>query len=83
LAFLGELASAVKVNTALAIVVQLSGSVSDVDVALRALPFRLASAPLSTWYMQSPRSKALLLGVTSIIDRRLATDCRRLVKLAS
>jgi GntR family transcriptional regulator / MocR family aminotransferase len=55
---------------------------SDVDIALRALQFGLAPAPLSPWYMQSPRQQGLLLGVTNLNERRLPADCRRLLELA-
>jgi len=54
---------------------------SDVDIALRALPFGLAPSALSPWYKQSPRP-GLLLGVTNLDERRLLADCRRLVELA-
>jgi GntR family transcriptional regulator / MocR family aminotransferase len=55
---------------------------SDVDIALRALQFGLAPAPLSPWYMQSAPQQGLLLGVANLNERRLAADCRRLVELA-
>jgi GntR family transcriptional regulator / MocR family aminotransferase len=54
---------------------------SDVDIALRALQFGLAPAPLSPWYMQSPRQQGFLLGVTNLNERRLPADCRRLFEL--
>jgi GntR family transcriptional regulator/MocR family aminotransferase len=53
-----------------------------VNIALRALQFGLAPAPLSPWYMQSPRQQGLLLGVTNLNERRLPADCRRLLELA-
>jgi GntR family transcriptional regulator/MocR family aminotransferase len=53
-----------------------------VDIALRALQFGLAPAPLSPWYMQSAPQQGLLLGVANLNERRLAADCRRLVELA-
>ena len=72
----------VEATAGLAVVSLLPESASDVDVALRALPFGLAPAPLSPWYMQSPARQGLLLGVTNINERRLAADCRRLAELA-
>jgi DNA-binding transcriptional MocR family regulator len=75
---LGEVASdSIKVQATL-----LPEFVSDVDIALRALQFGLAPAPLSPWYMQSPRQQGLLLGVTNLNERRLPADCRRLLELA-
>jgi len=64
------------------VVTLLPKSASDVDVAVRALPFGLAPAPLSPWYMQSPAPQGLLLGVTNVNERRLPADCRRLAELA-
>jgi GntR family transcriptional regulator/MocR family aminotransferase len=66
----------------LAVVTLLPEAASDVDIALRALQFGLAPAPLSPWYMHSPAQQGLLLGVTNLDERRLAADCRRLVQLA-
>ena len=66
----------------LAVVTLLPETVSDVDVALRVLPFGLAPAPLSPWYAQSPARQGLLLGVTNLNERRLPADCRRLVDLS-
>jgi GntR family transcriptional regulator/MocR family aminotransferase len=66
----------------LAVVTLLPKSASDVDVAVRALPFGLAPAPLSPWYKQSAPRQGLLLGVTNLDERRLASDCRRLADLA-
>lgn len=72
----------VEATGGLAVVTLLPESASDVDVALRALQFGLAPAPLSPWYMQSPARQGLLLGVTNVNERRLPADCRRLVELA-
>jgi GntR family transcriptional regulator/MocR family aminotransferase len=55
---------------------------SDVDIALRALQFGLAPAPLSPWYMPPSRQQGLLLSVTNLNERRLQADCRRLLELA-
>jgi GntR family transcriptional regulator/MocR family aminotransferase len=72
----------VQATAGLAVVALLPDSASDVDIAARALQFGLAPAPLSPWYMQSPRQQGLLLGVTNLGEKRLAADCRRLVELA-
>jgi GntR family transcriptional regulator/MocR family aminotransferase len=82
---LEELASdpmKVQATAGLAVVIFLPNSASDVDIALGALQFGLAPAPLSPWYMQSPRQQGLLLGVTNLNERRLLADCRRLLELA-
>jgi GntR family transcriptional regulator/MocR family aminotransferase len=65
----------------LAVVALLPRSASDIDIALRALPFGLAPTPLSPWSMQSPPLRGLLLGVTNLNEQRLPADCRRLVEL--
>jgi GntR family transcriptional regulator/MocR family aminotransferase len=72
---------AVKTTAGLAVVVLLPKVASDVDIASRALPFGLAPAALSPWHMQSPQ-QGLLLGVTNLDERRLASDCHRLLALA-
>jgi GntR family transcriptional regulator / MocR family aminotransferase len=66
----------------MAVVTLLPEFASDVDIALRALPFGLAPAPLSAWYMQPARQQGLLLGVTNLNQWRLAADYRRLAELA-
>jgi GntR family transcriptional regulator/MocR family aminotransferase len=71
----------VQATAGLAVVISLPEFVSDVDIALRALQFGLAPAPLSPWCMQAPRQQGLLLGVTNLNQRRLPADCRRLVEL--
>src|SRR5882757_4613169 len=84
LRYLGEMASdsiRVQATAGLAVVALLPEFASDVDIASRALPFGLAPAPLSSWYMQSPRQQGLLLGVTNLNERRLPAECRRLVEL--
>jgi GntR family transcriptional regulator / MocR family aminotransferase len=85
LRYLGEMASdliKVQATAGLAVVILLPEFASDVDIALRALQFGLAPAPLSPWYIQPPRQQGLLLGVTNLNERRLPADCRRLVELA-
>lgn len=81
---LGEVASdsmKVEATAGLTVVISVPQSVSDVDIALSALPFGLAPVPLSPWSMQSPSLRGLLLGVTNINERRLRADCRRLAEL--
>jgi GntR family transcriptional regulator / MocR family aminotransferase len=81
---LGEGASGsikVQATGGLAVVMLLPESVSDVEIASRALQFGLAPAPLSPWYMKSPGQRGLLLGVTNLNERRLPADCRRLLEL--
>jgi GntR family transcriptional regulator/MocR family aminotransferase len=64
------------------VVILLPEFASDVDIALRALQFGLAPAPLSPWYRRPPRRQGLLLCVTNLNERRLPADCRRLLELA-
>jgi GntR family transcriptional regulator/MocR family aminotransferase len=71
----------VTLTPGLTVVTSLPQSVSDVDIALRALSFGLAPAPLSPWSTQSPSRPGLLLGVTNVSERRLLADCSRLVEL--
>jgi GntR family transcriptional regulator/MocR family aminotransferase len=71
----------VQATAGLAVVTLLPEIASDVDIALRALPFGLAPSALSRWYKQSPSQQGLLLGVTNLNEWRLASDCRRLVEL--
>jgi GntR family transcriptional regulator/MocR family aminotransferase len=82
---LGEVGSdliKVEATAGLGVVTLLPDVASDVDIALRALPFGLAPVPLSPWYRQSPARRGLLLGVTNLHERRLLADCRRLAELA-
>jgi GntR family transcriptional regulator / MocR family aminotransferase len=81
---LGEVASdsmKVQATAGLAVMTLLPEFASDVDIALRTLPFGLAPTPISSWYMQSPQPQGLLLSVTNLNERRLPSDCRRLVEL--
>ncbi len=81
---LGEVASGsmtVKATAGLNVVVVMPKVASDMEVASRALPLGLAPSPLSPWYMQSPQ-QGLSLCVTNLDERRLASDCRKLVELA-
>jgi GntR family transcriptional regulator/MocR family aminotransferase len=66
----------------LSMVVQLPGSADDTLIAREAAAFGLAPAPLSPWYIESTRRlSGLLLGVTTVPDRRLSSACERLHKL--
>ncbi|HEY6832296.1 MAG TPA: PLP-dependent aminotransferase family protein [Pseudolabrys sp.] len=81
---LGKMASdslKVQATAGLTVVTLLPEFASDVDIALRALPFGLAPAPLSPWYMRHPPQRGLLLSVTNLIERRLTRDCGRLLEL--
>ncbi|GAB3436021.1 PLP-dependent aminotransferase family protein [Massilia solisilvae] len=72
----------VQATAGMAVLTRLRTPVSDVDLALRALSFGLAPAPLSPWYAHAPQPSGLLLGVTNVDERRLVADCRRLAELA-
>jgi GntR family transcriptional regulator/MocR family aminotransferase len=78
------MSGSMKVETigGLAVAVSLPDSVSDVDIASRALQCGLAPAPMSPWYVRSPRQQGLLLGVTNLNEQRLPAECRRLLELA-
>jgi GntR family transcriptional regulator/MocR family aminotransferase len=71
----------VQATAGMAVVTRLRDSAPDVDIALRALAFRLAPTPLSPWYAHAPQPRGLLLGVTNLKEDRVATDCRQLVEL--
>ncbi|HEY4372638.1 MAG TPA: PLP-dependent aminotransferase family protein [Burkholderiales bacterium] len=68
----------VQATAGMAVVIGLPETASDTDVALCALRFGLAPAPLSPWYVKAPRQQGLLLGVANLNERKLAADCRRL-----
>jgi GntR family transcriptional regulator/MocR family aminotransferase len=71
----------VQATAGMAVVTRIRADAPDTDIALRALPFGLAPAPLSPWYAHAPQPRGLLLGVTNVDERRLAADCRRLAEL--
>lgn len=71
----------VQATAGMAVVARLCPDAPDVAIASRALPFGLAPAPLSPWYVRAPQARGLLLGVTNLDQRRLAEDCRRLAQL--
>jgi GntR family transcriptional regulator / MocR family aminotransferase len=73
----------VQATAGMAIVTRLRTDAADVDVAARALRAGLAPVPLSPWYVQTPATSGLLLGVTNVDGRRLVADCRRLVELVA
>jgi GntR family transcriptional regulator/MocR family aminotransferase len=72
---------AVQATAGMAVVTRLRESVSDVDIAARALQAGMAPVPLSPWYVHAPQTSGLLLGVTNADERRVAADCRRLAEL--
>lgn len=72
----------ISANAGLAVVATMRSDASDIDVALKALPYGLAPAPLSPWYSGGASRQGLLLGVTNISSRSLEADCRRLAELA-
>ena len=55
--------------------------VDDQALAAEAQAVGLAPVPLSLWYAEPPRRSGLLLGVTNLVERRLASDCDRLLDL--
>jgi GntR family transcriptional regulator/MocR family aminotransferase len=64
-----------------AVVMSVPDSASDVDIAVHALQFGLAPAPLTPSFMNPPRQQGLLLGVTNLNERTMVAHCRRLVEL--
>jgi GntR family transcriptional regulator / MocR family aminotransferase len=64
----------------LAVRLDLPAGADDLAVASQALPYGLAPVPLSPWH-QTARHAGLLLGVTNLDERRLASDCERLIGL--
>ena len=82
LAQVGSQSLKVEANAGLAVVVSVTASLSDVEMARRARSFGLAPSPLSQWCVQSPPRQGLLLGVTNLDTRRLVQDCRRLAEMA-
>ena len=65
----------------LAVRLDLPEDVDDRAVAADALAQGMAPVPLSMWYAEPPRRSGLLLGVTNLVERRLASDCDRLLEL--
>ena len=80
---LKELAGPLKVyaTPGTAVMTLVPETAPDIDIALSALPFGLAPAPLSPWYHGAASKRGLLLGITNLNEDRLVTDCRRLVEL--
>ncbi|MDP4531460.1 PLP-dependent aminotransferase family protein [Marinobacter salarius] len=67
----------------LALLLRLPDGTDDARIALNALEFGLAPAPLSTWYTDAVRARSgLLLGITNIPDEGLDACCNRLKQLA-
>ncbi|MBC7953210.1 MAG: PLP-dependent aminotransferase family protein [Rhodospirillaceae bacterium] len=73
---MGETATA-----GLAVRLTLPHGANDVDIATRALALGLSPVPLSPWYAGQPQSHGLLLGVTNMVERRIASDCVKLLGL--
>ncbi|AZG17171.1 PLP-dependent aminotransferase family protein [Cupriavidus pauculus] len=71
----------VQAAAGMTVVVATPPSASDVDIAARARAFGLAPVPLSPWYTSHPAQQGLLLGVTNIDERTLASNCSRLLEL--
>jgi len=65
----------------LAVRLGLPEGVDDRALAAEAQAVGLAPVPLSLWYAEPPRRSGLLLGVTNLVERRLASDCDRLLDL--
>lgn len=65
----------------LSVRVVLPDGARDTDIAVQALPFGLAPVPLSMWYADDPRPRGLVLGITNLVERRIASDCARLMDL--
>ncbi|MGJ4858742.1 PLP-dependent aminotransferase family protein [Labrys sp. KB_33_2] len=69
-------------NGGLAVLLDLPDTIDDVAVSRQALPFGIAPVPLSPWYSGARRA-GLLLGVTNVDPRRIASDCDRLLALVA
>ncbi|RAZ80065.1 PLP-dependent aminotransferase family protein [Mesorhizobium atlanticum] len=82
LAQVGSKSLKVEATAGLAVIVSTTASMSDAEIAGRARSFGLAPSPLSQWYVRSPLSQGLLLGVTNLDTRRLAQYCRQLAEAA-
>lgn len=67
----------------LALLLRLPDGTDDKAIALEALEFGLAPAPLSIWYADPARTRSgLLLGITNIPEQGLDACCNRLKQLA-
>jgi GntR family transcriptional regulator/MocR family aminotransferase len=82
LAQVGSESLKVEATAGLAVIVSITASLPDVEIAARARAFGLAPSPLSQWCVQSPQWQGLLLGVTNLDTRRLAQYCRQLAEAA-
>lgn len=71
----------VQMTAGMAVVTQLTGPRSDVEIAQKARVFGLSPSPLSPWSVRAPQAQGLLLGVTNINEQHLAADCRQLAAL--
>ena len=66
----------------LALLLRLPDGTDDEAIAVRALEFGLAPAPLSSWYADRTRARrGLLLGITNVPSEGLGACCSRLQQL--
>lgn len=65
---------------ALSIRIMLPDEIDDVAVAGALVKDGFAPAPISTWYIDRPKRKGLLLGITDIQERTVAADCQRFIR---
>lgn len=82
LAKVGSESLKVEATAGLAVIVSITASLSDMEIAGRARSFGLAPSPLSQWCVQSPPRQGLLLCVTNLDTRRLPQYCRQLAEVA-
>lgn len=71
----------VQAAAGMTVVAALPRSVSDIDIALRARLFGLAPVPLSPWYTSHPVQQGLLLAVTNLNEKTVASHCSRLLEV--
>jgi GntR family transcriptional regulator / MocR family aminotransferase len=78
---LGSESLKVQAAAGMTVVAALPESVSDVDIASRARLFGLAPVRLSPWYTSRPGQQGLLLAVTNLNEKTVASHCSRLLEL--
>lgn len=71
----------VQAAAGMTVVAALPQSISDIDIALRARLFGLAPVPLSPWYTSNPGQQGLLLAVTNLNEKTVASHCSRLLEV--
>jgi GntR family transcriptional regulator/MocR family aminotransferase len=75
-------AAMVEAMAGLAVLLHLPDDTRDANIAREALAFGMSPSPLSPWYAKpGSRSAGLLLGVTNVPERNLASYCTRLEDL--